>query len=227
MQCIIQGRWMDDPVVMCLPHVEEYHLPSFDGIPIEFPVLTLPALRETCLKNYEALAKPLRADFDEAEIEKIYKVLYEMPTINVDLSLLGNYLNDVAVNRSIVQPQSRDRWMEVHPGEEYTLNVSLIRLGKRETNQIYCPKFPKGKDEGWFLTLGNQENGELIAMKRIGYRHNKSSHQLTFYTPEKRGRLIYTVYLMSDGYLGFDQQYNVQLEVIQARELIEGGGKDY
>lgn len=28
------------------------------------------------------------------------------------------------------------------------------------------------------------------------------------------GRFIYTLYLMSDGYIGFDQQYNIQLDVV-------------
>lgn len=36
--------------------------------------ITLPALKEKYLKNYELLAAPLREDFDEAQIENIYKV---------------------------------------------------------------------------------------------------------------------------------------------------------
>lgn len=28
------------------------------------------------------------------------------------------------------------------------------------------------------------------------------------------GRAIYTLFLLSDGYLGLDQQYNIQLDVI-------------
>lgn len=82
---------------------------------------------------------------------------------------------------------------------------------------IHCPKFPKGKDEGWFLTLGNQYDGELIALKRIGYRSNRSSHQLSFLAPPHKGRLIYTLYLMSDGYIGLDQQYNIHLDVVQTQ----------
>ena len=38
--------------------------------------------------------------------------------------------------------------------------------------------------------------------------------QLSFYTPEKEGRVIYTLYVMSDSYLGLDQQYDVSLDVI-------------
>lgn len=91
--------------------------------------------------------------------------------------------------------------------------VDLFRLGRKNSQYIYSPKFPKPKDEGWFLTLGNIEYKELLALKRIGYRSNRSTHQLCFTAPQKTGRTIYTVYLLSDGYIGWDQQYNIQLEV--------------
>lgn len=35
MQCVIQARWLDDPVVMCLPHVDEFNADVFDKINIE------------------------------------------------------------------------------------------------------------------------------------------------------------------------------------------------
>lgn len=54
--------------------------------------------------------------------------------------------------------------------------------------KVYCPKFPKGKDEGWFLTLGDPYNGELIALKRCAYRAAKSSHQISFITPQQIGK---------------------------------------
>lgn len=37
-------------------------------------ILTLPTLKESVFQNYEKLAKPLREDFEEGQIERIYKV---------------------------------------------------------------------------------------------------------------------------------------------------------
>lgn len=37
-------------------------------------IITLPALKEKYLKNFELMAATLREDFEEPEIEKIYKV---------------------------------------------------------------------------------------------------------------------------------------------------------
>lgn len=33
------------------------------------------------------------------------------------------------------------------------------------------------------------------------------------------GRYLYTVYIISDSYIGFDQQYDVQIEVIGAQPV--------
>lgn len=38
---------------------------------------------------------------------------------------------------------------------------------------------------------------------------------MSVYMPETTGRVIYTVYLMSDSYLGVDQQYDLYFDVIE------------
>lgn len=179
-----------------------------------YPIITLPLLKEKCLRNYEALAGPLRKEFEEPKIEQIYKVIKDLPSINVEMKIRGPLKNEIEIDQLISQPLDRSKWIQIHADEEYTLIVSLHRLGVRSSDYIYC-RFPKPKDEAWFLSLGNQENGELIGMKRVNYKSNRSSHHLIMNAPSKIGRLIYTVYLISDGLIGLDQQYNIQLEVIE------------
>ncbi|XP_035776945.1 activating signal cointegrator 1 complex subunit 3-like [Anopheles albimanus] len=218
MQCIIQARWLHDPVVMSLPNVESHNASVFKRIKTDFPFLVLPGLKETCSRHYEKLAEPLRQEFDEPEIEQIHKVLSNLPSLNIQISIRGPYAEELDVERLISQPQTRDQWLEIYTDQEYVLNVQIIRLGSMESLSIHCPKFPKGKDEGWFLTLGHQAEGEVIALKRCVYRNKRSTHQLCFYAPRVEGRRIYTLYLLSDGYLGMDQQYNVQFDVIKPPE---------
>lgn len=213
-QCVMQARWQDDPIALCLPHVDEHNCHVFDEIKLDYPVLTLPMLQEKCLKNYELLAGPLRKEFDESQIEQIYKVIKDLPTINVELKIRGPLKDQVQVEQLIKQPLNRSNWTQIHAEEEYVLVVNLLRFGIRSSKYIYC-RFPKPKDEGWFLTMGSQETGELIGMKRVNYKSNRSSHHLIFNAPSQLGRVIYTIYLISDGYIGLDQQFNVQLEVIE------------
>lgn len=66
------------------------------------------------------------------------------------------------------------------------------------------------------MVLGDIENRELMALKRVGFVQSRSTVQLSFYTPENPGRYIYNLYIMSDSYLGLDQQYSVCLNVIEA-----------
>lgn len=185
-------------------------------------MLTLPLLKEKCLKNFESLARPLRREFDEQQIEHIYKVIKDLPTVNVEIKLRGPLKHDEEIDRLIQQPSDRNIWYQVHADEEYTMMVHLQRFGAKTSKHIYC-RFPKPKDEGWFLTLGNQENGELLALKRVSY--NRNSHPLIFNAPTTPGRVIYTVYFISDGYIGLDQQFNIQLEVIEQRN--EKMSKDF
>jgi activating signal cointegrator complex subunit 3 len=79
-----------------------------------YPKLTLPSLKEKCLRNYEALAGPLRAEFEEPQIEQIYKVICELPTIDVGISVRGPYESDMESDRPMPQPLTRDFWMDIY-----------------------------------------------------------------------------------------------------------------
>ncbi|XP_059620784.1 activating signal cointegrator 1 complex subunit 3 [Phlebotomus argentipes] len=216
MQSVIQARWFDDSPLTCLPFVEEHHVAMFDRTEgfAGCGGMSLPVLRERFVRKFELVASPLRDGFLEREIEEIHRVLKDLPVISVNLALQGPHLDDPQADRTIVQPQKRDSWLEIHAGEEYTLAINFHRLGAKQGSSIYCPKFPKGKDEGWFLTLGCQNDQELIALKRAAFRGSRSTQYLVFDAPKRQGRVIYTLYLVSDCFMGLDQQFDVQLEVI-------------
>ena len=66
------------------------------------------------------------------------------------------------------------------------------------------------------LVLGEPDSGELVALKRVGAGRGRCAAPLAFRTPAEPGRRVYTLYLLSDSYLGLDQQYDVWLNVIEA-----------
>ena len=70
--------------------------------------------------------------------------------------------------------------------------------------------------------LGNiDDNQDLMALKRVPpIRAGKPSHQqVSFYSPEKNGRYILTLYLISDAYFGLDQQYDIPIEVTKTKKI--------
>jgi activating signal cointegrator complex subunit 3 len=131
--------------------------------------------------------------------------------------------------------------------EEYCLNVDIksfdnkrkfsissSRRGGDLASKAYAPKFPKPKDENWVMILGSSntstaaaEGGELIALKRQNAlkRQSGSSH-LTFRTPQLENddrndastSFNVTFYLMSDVYLGLDQQFAFKFNLVKNRD---------
>ena len=59
------------------------------------------------------------------------------------------------------------------------------------------------------MILGEVDSRELLALKRLGGVRGKSRVSLALCVPEEPCRKIYTVYLISDCYVGLDQQYDL------------------
>lgn len=85
-------------------------------------------------------------------------------------------------------------------------------------SKAYAPRFPKSKDEGWWLILGEVDVGELMALKRIGCIRGRTRSSLAFAAPTENCRKIVTLYLMSDCYLGLDQQFELSLNFVTYTE---------
>lgn len=111
-----------------------------------------------------------------------------MPVISVELTLQG-WWADGTTEKKIPQPPGPDCWIDVHEDNEYTLIATTKRKNHSKNLKAHCPKFPRGKDEGWFLILGNETEGELLALKRAtGIRGQRRSNQLYFATPPCLGK---------------------------------------
>ncbi|XP_046420627.1 activating signal cointegrator 1 complex subunit 3 [Neodiprion fabricii] len=209
LQMIIQARWVDESALLTLPHLEKEHLRLFSTLP-----KSLPMLCTVTHGNYSRLANALQEEFVDSEIQQIHQVIKEMPVISVELTLQG-WWADGSTEKKIPQPAGPNCWIDVHESSDYTLIVGMKRKNHSHNLKAHCPKFPRGKDEGWFLILGDETETELLALKRAsGIRGQRKCSQLFFSTPPCIGRKKLTFYLMSDCYMGLDQQYDVHLNVI-------------
>ena len=54
---------------------------------------------------------------------------------------------------------------------------------------------------------------ELLALKRVQLHRGTTRAELQFIAPEEAGHLDYEVYLISDSYIGLDQQHGVRMSV--------------
>merc|ERR1711879_591193 len=85
---------------------------------------------------------------------------------------------------------------------------------------VHCPLYPKEKVETWFLVIGDPKNNKLLRVKRFYMQRLLVSFKLTFEAPSKVGDYQYTLYLMSDSYIGCDQEFKINFTVK------EGGADD-
>ncbi|KAB0348345.1 hypothetical protein FD754_013202 [Muntiacus muntjak] len=187
----------------------------------------LPELIHVCAGKDHVFSSMIEKELPAPKMKQAWNFLSHLPVIDVGLSVKGWWddaaegHDEVSITTLASDKRSDNRWVRLHADQEYVLQVSLQRVslgfhkGKQDSHAV-TPRFPKSKDEGWFLILGEVDKRELIALKRVGYVRSHHVVSISFYTPEVPGRYIYTLYLMSDCYLGLDQQYDIHLHVTPA-----------
>ncbi|XP_076593233.1 activating signal cointegrator 1 complex subunit 3 isoform X1 [Chaetodon auriga] len=235
-QMIVQGRWLHDSSLQTLPHVEQQDLYLFrkwahrkgrsDVGGFSGPIEGLPELIAACHGKESVFAAIVGQEFQSSQIAQAWSFLSHLPVLEVEMSVKGWWEESQeqterclpAAGANLREERS---WLDVHADQEYVLQVSLRRINqgqqrRKQDSKAQAPRFPKVKDEGWFLVLGEVDRRELLAVKRVGYVRNYTAVSVAFYTPENTGKCIYTLYLMSDSYLGLDQQYEIHLNVTPA-----------
>ncbi|NXL77668.1 ASCC3 protein, partial [Leptocoma aspasia] len=241
-QMVVQGRWIHDSSLLTLPNIELQHLYLFRKWSqgqrksvrggYQGPIECLPELMAACEGKENVFASIVDSELQAAHISQAWNFLCRLPILNVSLSIKGSWddavqpQNEVSVPSLTTDTRDDKRWIKLHADQEYVLQINLHRTqmgyqGKQDSKAM-APRFPKVKDEGWFLILGEVDKKELIALKRTGYVRNRNTVSVAFYTPETPGKCIYTLYLMSDSYLGMDQQYDIYLNIVPAQGTSEG-----
>ena len=66
-----------------------------------------------------------------------------------------------------------------------------------------CPLYPKIKQEGWWVVLGDRETDELLALRRVSFG-SEARTRLTYETRARAGVVV--AFLVSDCYVGLDQE---------------------
>lgn len=232
-QMIVQGRWLHDSSLLTLPHVEQQHLGLFRNRGnrkgqggLNEPIEGLPELIAACNGNESVFSAMVARQLHPSQTAQAWSFLSHLPVLEVEMSMKGWWeesqeQTERPIPAAGANLRKESSWLDVHADQEYVLQVSLRRLNlgqqrRRQDSKAQAPRFPKAKDEGWFLVLGEVDRRELLAVKRLGYVRNHTAVSMAFYTPERTGKCIYTLYLMSDSYLGLDQQYDVHLNVTPA-----------
>lgn len=130
----------------------------------------------------------LLALLEKFNSSQLYQDLQRFPCVQLRLSL-----------------QKGDRKDGVSP----MLNVKLEKTNyRRTTSRAFTPRYPKIKDEGWWLVLGNISTSDLYTLKRVSFTDRLVTRmQLRSEWISLQGMRLF---LVSDCYLGLDQEHSVE-----------------
>jgi activating signal cointegrator complex subunit 3 len=225
-----------------LPHVEAEHLTRFYNNKPKIDCLPK-LLDYCERNNPQQVLDQLLGDLmDRNQLRDMAQMIAHLPQIEVRLSISGSSIPDKRASAKAAkksEDSSQETTMnllvatskeglvyELQEDEEYVLNVDLSRLNNntrskagnvKGARKAWTPKYPKPKDENWVVLLGNES--DLVGLKRLSAIKSHQQMHILFRTPEveddqaENNSLDLTLYLMSDVYLGMDQQYELKFRL--------------
>ncbi|KAJ6760914.1 SEC63 DOMAIN-CONTAINING [Salix purpurea] len=195
-QMVTQGIWERDSMLLQLPHFT----------------------KDMAKKCQENPGKSIETVFDLVEMEddERRELLQMSDSQLLDIVRFCNRFPNIDMSYEVMDGDN------VRAGEDITLLVTLERdlEGRTEVGPVDSPRYPKAKEEGWWLVVGDTKSNQLLAIKRVSLQR-KSKVKLEFAAPADTGRKSYTLYFMCDSYLGCDQEYNFSVDVGEAAGLDE------
>ena len=237
MQCIVQGRWPDDSTLANVPHCDARVIASLwdDGVEV------LPQLMAMDAAAKAAAYK--RAGLKEKQVDDIAAFLRRMPSVDMTVEVritpgtggskrkrpahiasITEALSDTGVLPHATaddeeEEEEEDRSRAASTPGMLRVVVHLHRTNADSSTKILSPTFNKPKDEGWWLLLTHPASGQLLLCKRVNGLRSRLTATLVCPMPA-RGVWEYCVLLLSDSYLGLDQERVVRIES-EEDEVIE------
>ena len=220
MQMIMQGLWMDDCSLICLPGIELKECKKIikngkiEHL-CEFCEYIKKLSSEISEKNEQkdVLLKEKIIDFvkntcdiknlSKDELEKLADVSMRLPILDVSYrvyALDSNTLERV-YDRPIIEKS------------DVQLSVTLMKYNDIKNNLVVYSRYPKIKSGRWFIIVGNTKTNEVLAFEKVAFKEKKNK-KINFTAPENIDESSIKLYIMSDSYFGLDQEYNLNLQQI-------------
>jgi pre-mRNA-splicing helicase BRR2 len=199
-QMVIQGMWERDSMLLQLPHFKQ-------------------ELAKRCQENP---GKNIETVFDLVEMQddERRELLQTSDEQLLDIARFCNHFPNIDMTYEVLDND------KVRAGRNMVLQVTLERdlEGRTEVGPVDAPRYPKAKEEEWWLVVGDTKTNQLLAIKRVSLQR-KSKVKLDF-APAEAGKKMYTLYFMCDSYLGCDQEYTFTVDVKEAAGPDEDSGED-
>lgn len=213
-QMLTQGHWLYESNLLMIPHIKKPTLSALNREIAKTDKLnscnanTVAGMKYASFKHEHVLHTAFINVYGTSTAGEIMKSVKSLPWIEITMTLV-----DATQGTKIPVNLNQPKVVSLKTEEEYDFTFQFFKKGNEEKTIIQSPRFPKKKDDAWFLCLGSRED-ELIAIKRVQIQR-KATSSLKIIAPSILGSFTYVVYFMSDSYLGLDQQYEIPVHVVK------------
>jgi len=156
-------------------------------------------------------------DIMELEDEERNKLLNMNDSQMADVARFCNRYPNIELAYEVLEKES------LESGKPVNVEVKLEREDE-VTGPVIAPFFPTKREEGWWVIIGDSKTNSLLSIKRLTLQQ-KAKFKLDFVAP-RPGKYSYSLYFMSDSYMGCDQEYKFNLEIGEAGSGGEESGSD-
>lgn len=162
MQMLIQGQYLYASTLLTIPHITPNNLRNFEKeiekkLYIEKSNMNLLSLKLASLQKRSLFESVLITSFDTHPTKDILQHFSDLPLLDLNISISN-------VEQKISKKNPRTVILESDVQYEFVFNIKRIGTPNLSVN---APRFPKKKEEGWFLCVGDAEHDYLIEIKRI------------------------------------------------------------
>lgn len=228
LQMILQGHWLSESCLVMLPHVEKEDVITLHNALNKHYrniVFTLANLKKLYTDNTGKLKEIFAGVVGVTATKDIDQFLSGLPIISMNLTAEDESTNSQQI-------------IDFIDGKMYSFTADSsvdfkFQLNRRGVNSldVHSNRFTKQKDESWILVIGLPEEDVLLASRKLSFRKQKTV-SVKLKMPTKKGLtslfksdIVYVffllagdymlcIYLMSDSYIGLDQQYLINTTVI-------------
>lgn len=218
LQCVKQGVWAGEHVLMTLPYfTKDKALAISRKLNLPRPNEALKVLYGMSKEDVYQMLEEV-GGFIKPEILKIQQVLSTMPMVKV--AITG--CSPTSSKLPEVPPSTLPNTYTVKANEEYEFKLDVTRqkpISNAIEIRVHLPRFPKVQTEGWFIVLGEKSVDSLACLKRTSIENRGNGQVLgsygkvKFVAPEVPGIYKYTCFVISDGYRGLDAEVDVTVIV--------------
>lgn len=202
-QMLMQGLWHDQNSLLVLPHVSSSFVLGMQEKSVADLRSLLVLLQEKPSKFRKYLSRFAPHASACSEVEKAVGAL-PLLQARCQFTRSSTREEDSALNGE-------------QDGDWYDMTLELRVENRKKCKGVpmaQAPRFPKSKEEGWWVVVGHAQTKELLAHQRVSFASHKQLHMqvdartASFRTFSER---VVHVWIVSDCYLGLDVHLSASL----------------